>query len=236
MFPRIVFTILILLLPLISWAKVRTVEVKKDQIVIVRTALGIATIIQVPDRPSSLVVGDQNAYKVEYLDQAITIKPLHGGAKSNLYIYTDYRRFNVQLVTVPENIADYVVYLENPIEKPKSSTVGWKDFRNHLKNESLIFETKRIAKTPDGIFLIEFEVRSDKSEKFDPEWLWLTQSGVSKPIHSLALSSQSLSKGQAIKGVMQIYRNDILENLPLRIELRRQKISYLTVPKVSTWK
>ncbi|MEN0057571.1 MAG: hypothetical protein AAGB31_01955 [Bdellovibrio sp.] len=62
MFPRIAFAILMFLLPLSTWARVRTVEVKKDQIVTVRTALGVATIIQVPDRPNSLVVGDQSAF------------------------------------------------------------------------------------------------------------------------------------------------------------------------------
>lgn len=236
MFPRIAFAVLMFLLPLSTWARVRTVEVKKDQIVTVRTALGVATIIQVPDRPNSLVVGDQNAFKVEYLDQAITIKPLHGGARSNLYIYTDYRRFNVQLVTTAENAADYVVYLENPKEKIKSSPVGWRDYRNHLKNESIVLETKRVARTADGVLLIEFEVRSGVKERFRPEWLWLTQAGITRPIHGLALSTQDLKPGHPINGIMQVHRNDISPAEPLRIELRRKKTSYLTIPKRFVWK
>ncbi|MBX9765653.1 MAG: TrbG/VirB9 family P-type conjugative transfer protein, partial [Bdellovibrionales bacterium] len=180
----ILLSILVLAsVPLASEARVRTVEVTKDQIVTVRTALGVATIIQVPDRPNSLVVGDQSAFKVEYLDQAITIKPLHGSARSNLYIYTDYRRFNVQLVSGPEVASDYVVYLENPKEKVKSSAIGWRKYRNNLKNDSLVFETKRLANTADGVLLIEFEVRSEARERFRPDWLWLTQSGVTRPIH-----------------------------------------------------
>lgn len=236
MFPRIVFAILMFLLPLSTWARVRTVEVKKDQIVTVRTALGVATIIQVPDRPNSLVVGDQSAFKVEYLDQAITIKPLHGSARSNLYIYTDYRRFNVQLVSGPEISADYVVYLENPQEKVKSSAIGWRNYRNHLKNEALVFETKRVANTADGVLLIEFEIRSVVREKFRPDWLWLTQSGITRPIHSLALSGQDLGNGRTIKGVIQVLRNDASTAEALRIELRRKKISYLTIPKGVAWK
>ena len=236
MFPRIVFAILVFLLPLSTWARVRTVEVKKDQIVTVRTALGVATIIQVPDRPNSLVVGDQTAFKVEYLDQAITIKPLNGGARSNLYIYTDYRRFNVQLVSGPESVADYVVYLENPQEKVKSSAIGWRTFRNHLKNEALVFEIKRLASTADGVLLIEFEVRSEVREKFRPDWFWLTQSGVTRPIHSLALSGQDLGSGRSIKGVMQVLKSDASTAEPLRIELRRKKNSYLTIPKGVAWK
>lgn len=223
-------------IPMASEARVRTIEVKKDQIVTVRTALGVATIIQVPDRPNSLVVGDQSAFKVEYLDQAITIKPLHGSARSNLYIYTDYRRFNVQLVSGPEISADYVVYLENPQEKVKSSAIGWRNYRNHLKNESLVFETKRLANTADGVLLIEFEVRSEARERFRPDWLWLTQSGVTRPIHSLALSGQDLGGGRSIKGVMQVLKSDASAAEPLRIELRRKKTSYLTIPKGVAWK
>lgn len=235
MFPRIAFAIFVFLLPLSTWARVRTVEVKKDQIVTVRTAIGVATIIQVPDRPNSIVVGDQNAFKVEYLDQAITIKPLHGGARSNLYIYTDYRRFNVQLVTTVETAADYVVYLENTKEKMKSSAIGWRKFVNSLKNDSLIFVTKRFAKTADGGLLVEFEVTSASREKFRPEWLWLTQGGIVRPIHNLALSGQSLSSGRPIKGVMQILASDIAQS-DLRIELRRKKTSFLTIPRAVLWK
>lgn len=222
-------------LPAFASERVRKVEVKEDQIVTVKTALGIASIIQVPDRPNSIVVGDQSAFKVEYLDQAITIKPLRSSARSNLYIYTDYRRFNVQLVTTAESLADYVVYLENPKEKIKSSKVAWTNFRNYLKSDSLTFETKRFMKTRDGVLLVEFEVRSDRRETFRPDWIWLTQGGVMRPIHNLALSGQELGDGRKVQGILQILRAD-LSNKPLRLELRRKKTSFLTLPKAALWK
>src|SRR5687768_5746145 len=93
--------------------RVRRVVVQGDQIVTVRTAIGIATIIQVPDSPNSDVVGDQSSFKVEYLDRAITIKPLISGAKSNLYVYTDWKRYNVQLISGLESAADFIIYLES---------------------------------------------------------------------------------------------------------------------------
>ncbi len=236
MFSRIALAILLALSPAVSGARVRTVEVRKDQIVNVKTALGVATIIQVPDRPNSLVVGDQNAFKVEYLDQAITIKPLHGNARSNLYIYTDYRRFNVQLVTTSEPAADYVVYLISPIEKLNTPPSGWRSYKNILKNESLTLETKRLANALDGTLLVEVEIRSSIKEKFSPEWLWLTQNGKPKPIQGLALSAQDVIAGRPIKGVIQILRKDISTGENLRIELRRKKTSYLTIPTGIAWK
>ena len=44
--------------------RVRHISVANDQIITVKTAIGIATIIQVPDRPNSIVVGDQESFKV----------------------------------------------------------------------------------------------------------------------------------------------------------------------------
>lgn len=219
-----------------AWARVRKVEVTQDQIVTVKTALGIATIIQVPDHPNSIVVGDQAAFKVEYLDQAITIKPLRGGARSNLYVYTDYRRFNVQLVTGAEASADYVVYLEIPKEKPVKSTILWTLLQRSFESEGIKFTVKRVARTRDGVVILEFSVEGAKKETIRPEWFWLTQNGAVRPIQNLFLSSLELSPGVPVQGTMQLLRSDINENVPLRIELRRKKTSSLTIPKVASWK
>jgi hypothetical protein len=238
--------ITILAFSLIAWnvdatQRVRRVPVQGDQIVTVKTSIGIATIIQVPDRPNSVVVGDQDSFKVEYLDQAITIKPLIGGAKSNLYIYTDWKRFNIELVSGAEATADYVVYLEMPKEKHQTTStkdfgVRWTDFKNQLRNENLIFNINRVGRAKDGILLIEFNISSTKKEIFKPEWIWLTQFGETRPIHNLFMSSLEISPQRAISGVLQLRESDLSNNETFRIEIRRNKISYLTVQKVTTWR
>lgn len=225
-------------------ARVRRVPVNGDQIVTVRTSSGIATIIQVPDRPNSVVVGDQNAFKVEYLDQAITIKPLTTGARSNLYIYTDWKRFNVELVSGIETIADYVVYLDNPVRKPlqnddalkKDSGITWTNFKNKLKNEAIEVSVNRLGRTKDGILLIELTITSMQKESFKPDWIWLSQSGSTKPIHNLFLSSLEILPHKAISGVIQLREVDLMTDIPMRLELRRKKISYLTIQKVNSWR
>jgi hypothetical protein len=221
--------------------RVRRVAVQGDQIVTVKTSLGIATIIQVPDRPNSVVVGDQDSFKVEYLDQAITIKPLSGGAKSNLYIYTDWRRFNVALISGSEAIADYVVYLDIPKEKPqttsiKDSGIKWTDLKNSLKSDTLSLSVKRVGRTKEGILLVEFLVSSTVKEVFKPEWLWLTQSGETRPIHNLFMSGLEVTPLRPISGVLQMREIDLNVNEPVRVELRRKRTSYLTIQKVTSWK
>lgn len=218
-----------------AWAsKVRHVEVKKDEIVTVRTSIGIATIIQVPERPNSVVVGDQDSFKVEYLDQAITIKPIASGAKSNLYVYTDYRRFNIELITGPQTIADYVVYLKQPVSKKKEPLV-WKKFINVVNNEFIKLEVKKLGVFKNELLLVEFELTSKRKITFKPEWLWLTQNDEIRPIHNLVLNSLDLKPNKKVSGLMQIRKEDYLANQSARLEIRRDKTTFLTLPKVDSW-
>ena len=220
-------------------SRVKKVEVQKDQIVRVNTAVGIATIIQVPDRPNSVVVGDQDAFKVEYLDLAITIKPITPHGKSNLYIYTDYRRFNVELNSGPEASADYVVYLENPADKEKftktkseGSGIKWKRINRNFKNESASFGLNRIGTTRSGVVIVEFTMSSTKREQINPAWFWVTQGGVTRPIQNLFLSDVKLSPGQKIQGSIQLLKADFVNADQIRIEMRRKKITYLTLKEL----
>ncbi len=219
-------------------SRVKNVAVQKDQIVRVNTAVGIATIIQVPDRPNSVVVGDQDAFKVEYLDLAITIKPITPHGKSNLYIYTDYRRFNVELNSGPEASADYVVYLENPVEKekfaktkPEGPGIKWKRINRSFKNENASFGLNRIGTTRSGVVIVEFTMSSTKGEHINPAWFWVTQGGVTRPIQNLFLSDVKLTPGQKIQGSIQLLKADFSSE-PIRIEMRRKKTTYLTLKEI----
>jgi hypothetical protein len=216
--------------------KIRRVPVNGDQIVTVRTALGIATIIQVPDRPNSVVVGDQDAFKVEYLDLAVTIKPLQSNAKTNIYIYTDWKRYNIELVSGTEAISDYVVYLENPKVKIEDTVIKWIEFKKSFRNRDIFFETKQIAKLKNGILQIEFYLTSDKKQNFNPEWIWLTQEGKTRPINNLILSSLEIIPQGKVQGVLQLKASDIKTHETFKIEMRRNKVSYLTIKEVDSWK
>jgi len=231
--------------------RVRHIQVKGDQIALVRTAIGVATIIQVPDKPNSVVVGDQAGFKIEYLDQAVTIKPLHHGAKSNLYIYTDWQRFNAQLVAGSEAEADYVVYLDNPAAAPdvtralekkandkknRSPSTKWFAYQRGARSGDISFEVKRVGRSLDGFLFIEFAATSSRPLLLRPEWIWLTQAGVARPIQYLMLSTTELNKGVSAHGLIQILRTDIRESEAMAIEIRRKKTAVVRIPRVTAWK
>lgn len=216
--------------------RVRRVSVIGDQIITVRTALGIATIIQVPDRPNSVVVGDQDAFKVEYLDQAVTIKPLDSSAKTNIYIYTDWKRYNVELISGAGAVADYVVYLENPKEKIEVSEIKWIEFKRSFRNGDILLETKRVAKLKNGILQIEFYLTSEKKQSIHPEWIWITQGGKTRPINNLILSSLEITPHTKVQSVLQLLASDFESSETFRLEIKRDKTTFLTIKKVDSWK
>lgn len=222
-------------LPQTSFAeRVKKVKMKRDQIVQVKTALGVATIISVADTPTSLVVGDNEAFKVEFLEQAITIKPLHRNAKSNLYIYTEYRRFDVQLVTVDEPSADYVVYLENVVSPLKLKTlVQWKKSELKFNNDDLTFRINRLGRGDSSLF-IEFEVTGSKKLDLDPAWIWISQRKSTIPIQRLVLSSLKMGGG-SVSGVIEIQKDDLDQSKPFAFEVKRKAATKVDISRAVSW-
>lgn len=224
-----------------SFSKVRTVEVAQDQIVKVKTAVGIATIIQVPDRPSSVVVGDSASFKIEYLDQAITIKPLMRTARSNLYIMTDWRRFNVELITGHENEADYIVYLKHP--KPKTNLkrviadeITWKNLNLVVQNNDFHTRVMRVGINDKFIF-IELKLKLKRSLEIDPSWFWVKQDRKNVTIDSFALSKLNGKSNEEISALVKLKREEILSFSSLVVEIKKDKSKLnIKLPTHKNWR
>jgi len=227
-----------LTLPNEAFAKerIRTVELKKDQIVTVNTALTVATIVQVPDRPLSVVVGDSEAFKVEYLDQAITIKPLSSSARSNLYIYTDYRRFDVALVTGSERSADYVVYLKPKVTPPKKpEPITWIKVDRSFVADGILISVRRVAKAKD-VALIEFGLSSKQRLRIDPAAFWLTSNTKTVPIENLTLSALETEKDRILSGLIEVKTGSLNPESILKLEYRGKKPNAVNLPRLKDWK
>ncbi len=218
--------------------QVKKISVGIDELVTIHTAVGIASIIQLPEAVQTVIIGDQGAFKIEYLDKAITIKPLRFGAKTNLYITTASRRFNVRLVTQNQDSSDYVVYLSSKELKEKS-TILWRDFKRTAKSKDLALELKRIGKTKDGFIFVDFTLKPFslyEKQKADPESFWLTQGKDSKVINSLFLSSQEYDEKHPLQVVMTLNQNDLTSEIPATIEIKGKSNLYIELPKEALWR
>lgn len=98
---------------------IREVEADESHVVLIRTAIGYSTILEFGSKPISAVVGDQDAFKLEYVKNSITIKPLLPRSVSNLFVFTEYGRFTCTLRTVGASEVDYLVRITSPMQKPR---------------------------------------------------------------------------------------------------------------------
>ena len=122
------------------------------------------------------------------------------------------------------------------IKEKTVSGITWTPFKNYLTNEFLKLETKRLGKTRDGVLIVEFQITGKTKEVLKPEWVWVTQNNEARPIQQLFLSALEISGKDTIQGVLQLQNSDVDNISPLKIELRRGRTSFLTIPKVHSWK
>ena len=222
-----------LLLASASFANIKNVTPKIDEIVEIKTALGIATIIQMPETVQSAIMGDQSAYRIEYVDHAVTIKPLRGSAKTNLYLFTKERRYNLRLTVVPQNQAYYIVYIR---KTELGSGPKWILMGQVASNSDYALKLLKIGSTSDGFLLLNLSVTARRSFTLEPSDFWLIQDKESKVLQSLFLSRLSLKKDQTASVGISVKRNDLSSRV-LVIEVRNgSKPLHLEIPKEVVWK
>lgn len=225
--------VLALLLASSSFANVKTLTPKVDEILEIKTALGIATIIQIPDSVQQAIVGDQSAYRIEYVDKAVTIKPLRYGAKTNLYLFTQKRRYNLRLDVVPQNLAFYIVYIK---DQDAGSGPSWRPLNKVVTAKDVNLKLVKVGTTRDGFLLLDLEVTSKGPLKIAPSDFWARQGAESKTVNSLFLSKPEIRQGQVGYIGMSFQRSE-LNQKPLVVELKiKGERLRLEVPREFLWK
>ena len=221
--------------PVFASDRVKKISLKVDELGVVKTAVGIATIMQFNEPIQTVIIGDQSAYKIEYLDKSITIKPLRYSAKTNLYINTPLRRYNLNLQTSPQDQSDYVVYVASKEEKTISST-KWQDFRRSAKSNGLTLQLKRVGKTTDGHILLDLKMLSQSVQKVEPEYFWISQAKEAKVINSIFMSSNEVTEKKPLFVGLSINTKDLISDLPAVLEVRFKEILKIDLPREVLWK
>ncbi len=222
-----------LFLASVSFANIKTITPKSDEIIEIKTGLGIATIIQIPEAIQSAIMGDQTAYRIEYVGQAVTIKPLRFGAKTNLYLFTKDKRYNLRLSVVPQNQAYFIVYIKKP---EIGSSVRWITQGRVLTNNDLLLKLNKSGLTSDGFLLLDISIVAQKSIKIQASNFWIYEGNESKVIHSLFISSAELKKGQRSLVGISLKKSDF-GNKPLILKylVGKQELK-IDLPKAALWK
>jgi hypothetical protein len=207
---------------------IKTVTADEGSVVVVKTSIGYSTILEFTSKPLSAVLGDQDSFKLEYVGNSLTLKPLYPRAKSNLFVFTEFDRFNCEVQTVPPSQVDYIIRVrtkkksypvvtaeDSRIEIPIHKSSSYDGFS--VKIVSISHEKKNAR--PRAVTLIDFELGTLKnSYSFQPASIGVKQSGKFIPAESLYMDSLELTPSQPpIHGKFAILDQDYLVRQPIEI-------------------
>lgn len=91
-----IFLTLVLSLVLVNFyaypEKIRTVWMNDTKMQPINLQMGRASVLRFLDKPKKVVVGNQNYYSIEFVENDLTIQPL-GDVETNLFVYTSYHTY-----------------------------------------------------------------------------------------------------------------------------------------------
>lgn len=214
-------------------APIKTILYFSDNILNVNTGLGIATIIQLPETIQSIIIGDQSGFKVEYLDKAVTIKPLRWGAKTNLYLITEKQRYNLRLKTERQEQADFIIYVDT--KKPEE-LITWRTWNKKVQVDVWTFEVSKIGKSKGGFILISGRLWCKECRPIKPENFWVFQETKSKLINGLYLSSLNPTAKFPVEIGVSLSISDLEEKKPIQLQIKSEANLAIDIPSEVLWK
>lgn len=213
-------------------SSVRVVEAGSETVVQVRTTLDHSTILEFPSKPISAVLGDHDSFKLEYVGNSITLKPLAPRAKSNLFVFTEYERFNCQIVTVAADQVDYIVRVRrkadpgraitaegSPGLKLKTTAIRKSATYDGFKVTLLSLSREQNFSAPRAVTLIDFELSSRlRSYVFQPGSVGIKQAGRFIDAESIYLDRLEIGPGSGpARGKVALLGRDYEPRLPLSL-------------------
>lgn len=90
-------------------SNVRTVAVNNDAMASVFLKMGKSTVLRFIEKPKKVVVGNQNYYGLEFIENDVAIQPI-GAVGTNLFVYTEHHTYGF-LLTPGERYDDLVFVL-----------------------------------------------------------------------------------------------------------------------------
>lgn len=175
-------------------AKINKHILSPNSISTIHTAVGYTSLIELSERPKHVVLGDQSAFKVEFLGNNLAIKPLISNVKSNLFIFTETDRYNCTLISGPKSKVDYVVRLE-----PKLPTV----IPINLLRSNGIYVVELLSlssNTSEQNLSFKIHNETSKPIEIDPYGVNLLNKDERIPISSIFIESDSITPGETLHG------------------------------------
>jgi hypothetical protein len=213
-----------------SAASIREVQSSPRNLIAIRTALGFSTILEFPLKPLSAVLGDQDAVKLEYIGESITLKPLANTVRTNLFVFTPGGRYAFSIQNSPASSVDYIVRVRDPenvdTETDKHDVNPFKEKiiqrKRTVDGVSVVVSRLSLSKdevSPRSASLIEFEISSSETTySFKPSSIALKQDGRFLIAESITIDRPWIGPDLPIsKGVIALLNQDFDRRKPMSL-------------------
>ena len=231
MFP--IFVLALLLAPVAEAKSMRTVHLSEKDMETVLVEPGYSTLIKFDSHPEPGLIGDQDAFKVEYMKNMVAIKPLVSKGQTNLFLFTKEGQFNFQLVA-GRGRHDNIVYAQAGVQGGSSGPLVPKpavlvdDLLTRRLERSVskgnVKLTLQSIATPVSrttiVLRILIEQKATDAVKIDPAMVKLVQAGKPVAIENVFLESAKAKSGSIVtSGLLLIRAQAIRPRETLRLDL-----------------
>lgn len=222
-----IFTI-IFLIPKIYAGQIRNVNTNSEVMKDVHLKMGQSTVLRLDEKPKKIVIGNQNYYSVEFIENDITIQPL-GIFKTNLFVYTNNHVYGFILNPKENGNYDDVLHV-NWVEKELQKQIQSYSIKNishkisfdnfDIKIKNIIINSSRES------HIIEFEIRNNSLETLSIKDLriFLTRTNQKLKNQDFALKSKRIGPLDSTLGRIFI-RLDIKSDFQFNAEFKGDKKS-----------
>ena len=195
----------------VAWASgIRTAYVNNTKMQPIYLKMGKASVLRFAEKPKKVVIGNQNYYSIEFIDNDLTIQPL-GRVETNLFVYTPYHTYGFILRVCSSCRYDDLVYVKwkskyRPPIKPKKVAKripGFKAIGLRFSVGGGISATviKTIADSSRQLRLVDLQLKNSRRVKIDitSARIVATRRGIPLPNQGYVIEQDFLKAGEITK-------------------------------------
>lgn len=152
---------------------IRTVNVNDTKMQPILLRMGKASVLRFSEKPKKVVIGNQNYYSVEFIENDLTIQPL-GDVETNLFVYTPYHTYGFILKVCHGCDYDDLVYVKwkskfSPVKNPpvKKENPGFQaiGLKFGIEKSLKVLVVKTSTDSERSLRMIDLEIKFDGKPK-----------------------------------------------------------------------